>query len=64
MYIVIVNKKEFKCKDANTLRKWKRERRIREDTVVWDKMEKVWTTVGQAVLVYPVDGTMKRIYLS
>lgn len=64
MYIVLVNKQEFRCKDADTLRKWKRERRVKEDTPVWDELETVWTTVGQAVLIYPVDGTMKRIYLS
>jgi len=64
VYIVVVDKKEFKCKDADTLRKWKRERRVKEDTPVWDKLGKVWTTVGQAILVYPVDGSMKRVYLS
>lgn len=64
MYIIIVDKEEFKCEDASTLRKWKRERRVREDTPVWDELEMVWTTVGQAILIYPVDGTMKRVYLS
>lgn len=64
MYIVLVRKKEFKCKDAVTLRKWKREHRVKDDTPVWDKLNEVWTTVGQVVLVYPVDGTLKKVYLS
>ncbi len=64
MYIVVVNRKEFKCRDTATLRKWKREKRVKEDTPVWDRLEKMWTTVGQAVLVHPVDGSMKKVYLS
>ena len=64
MYIVVVDRKEFKCKDTSTLRKWKRERRVKEDTPVWDRLDKVWTTVGQAVLVKPVDGSLKKVYLS
>ena len=64
MFIVLVRKKEFKCKDVSTLRQWKRDQRVDEDTVVYDNLNEVWTTVGQAILVYPVDGTMKRVYLS
>jgi len=64
VYIVIVNRKEFKCKDTQTLRKWKRERRVKDDTPVWDNLDEVWTTVGQAVLVKPVDGSIRMVYLS
>jgi hypothetical protein len=64
VYIVVINRKEFKCRDTSTLRKWKREKRVHEDTPVWDRLEKMWTTVGQAVLVKPVDGSLRKIYLS
>ena len=64
MYTVIVRDKEFKCKDAITLRRWKREQRVQESTVVWDKLNREWTTVGQAILVYPADGSNKKVYLS
>tara|TARA_A100001391_G_scaffold204653_3_gene201128 strand:- start:18694 stop:18891 length:198 start_codon:yes stop_codon:yes gene_type:complete len=64
LYIVVVNKKEYKCRDAATLRKWKREKRINDNTPVWDRLERIWTTVGQAILVRPADGSSKKIYLS
>tara|TARA_R100000231_G_C5239790_1_gene139388 strand:- start:200 stop:394 length:195 start_codon:yes stop_codon:yes gene_type:complete len=64
VYIVVVNQKEFKCRDASTLRRWKREKRVKEDTPVWDRLERTWTTVGQAILVRPPDGSTKKVYLS
>lgn len=59
-----MNQKEYKCKDAATLRKWKREKRVKEDTPVWDRLDRVWKTVGQVILVRSADGTRKKIYLS